>query len=58
MSIMNPEKGNMTNNTIIADMFTRIADILEIQGESGFKVNAYRRAARVIEELGEDIDVR
>ncbi|MBN2011538.1 DNA polymerase/3'-5' exonuclease PolX [candidate division KSB1 bacterium] len=48
----------MTNNTIISEMFNRIADILEIQGESGFKVNAYRRASRVIEELGEDIEQR
>ncbi|MBD3289641.1 hypothetical protein GF337_12620, partial [candidate division KSB1 bacterium] len=35
-------------NQKIADMFGRIADILEIQGEIPFKVNAYRRASRVI----------
>jgi DNA polymerase (family X) len=45
-------------NTMLSEMFIRIADILEIQGESGFKVNAYRRAARIVEALGSEIEER
>ena len=48
-------------NFEIARKFTRIADILEIEGENPFKVRAYRRAAEVIENLPEplaEIDAR
>jgi DNA polymerase IV (family X) len=48
-------------NHEIALRFTRIADILEIQGENAFKVRAYRTAAETIEELDEalsDIEAR
>ncbi len=43
-------------NQEIADLFDRIADVLEFVGESVFKVNAYRRAARSIREATEDIE--
>ena len=43
-------------NRIIADMFNHMADILEFQGEGSFKVNAYRKAARVIKDLQENIE--
>lgn len=33
------------DNDNIARIFTRIARLLEIKGESGFKINAYERAA-------------
>ncbi|MBN1154497.1 hypothetical protein JXB12_06195 [candidate division KSB1 bacterium] len=46
----------MVNQTI-AEMFEKIADILEIQGESPFKVNAYRRGSRVILEVDEDLEI-
>jgi len=42
-------------NAEIAEVFERIADILEIQGEGVFRVNAYRRAARIIEDLSSDV---
>ena len=42
-------------NQEIASLFNRIADILEIQGESSFKVIAYRRAADSIEHLSRNI---
>ena len=42
-------------NTEIAEVFERIADILEIQDEGVFRVNAYRRAARIIEDLPSDV---
>jgi DNA polymerase (family 10) len=43
-------------NAQIAEMFNTMADVLEFKGELVFKVNAYRKAARVIENLAEDIE--
>jgi DNA polymerase (family 10) len=43
-------------NKAIADLFDRMADILEFRGENVFKVNAYRRAARVLSDLAEDVE--
>lgn len=45
----------MGKNTEIADIFERIADALEFKGELVFKVNAYRKAARVLREYSGDI---
>jgi DNA polymerase (family X) len=42
-------------NREIAALFDRIADALEIKGEIGFKVLAYRRAARVLEDMSENV---
>ncbi len=42
-------------NLELARLFGEIADILEIKQESTFRVNAYRRAARALESLSEDI---
>lgn len=48
-------------NAEVADVFERIADILEGQGENPFKVRAYRNAVRTLETLDEpvsDIEAR
>lgn len=45
----------MTQNRAVAERFALIADMLEIKGESIFRINAYRRAARAVEGLAEDI---
>jgi DNA polymerase (family 10) len=42
-------------NSQIAEIFDKIADILEIQGENPFRIRAYRRAAQTIENLSDDI---
>jgi DNA polymerase (family 10) len=42
-------------NHEIATQFEEIADALELKGEMQFKVLAYRRAARSLEELTEDV---
>jgi DNA polymerase (family 10) len=42
-------------NKEVADLLFKIADALEILGEMQFKVLAYRKAARVISELTEDL---
>ncbi len=44
-------------NREIADLFDEIADVLEFKGEVRFRVNAYRRASRVLQDLREDIVV-
>ncbi len=38
-------------------MFGRIADALEIRGETGFRVIAYRRAARILAGLADDVGI-
>lgn len=43
-------------NKEIADLFTRIADILDFKGENTFRVNAYRRAALILSDLTEDVE--
>jgi DNA polymerase (family 10) len=43
-------------NKEIAAIFSSIADTLEIKGEIGFKVTAYRKASRILEDLTEDIE--
>jgi DNA polymerase (family 10) len=42
-------------NKEIASIFNEIADLLEISGENAFRINSYRNAARVIDDLSEDI---
>lgn len=44
-----------TNNRKIAHLLEELADALEILGENPFKVNAYRKAARVLQDLPEDV---
>ncbi len=42
-------------NQELARIFERIADALELKGETGFRVLAYRKAARVLGDLAEDV---
>lgn len=43
------------SNAEMSRIFLEVADLLDLQGESRFRVEAYRRAARTIESLGEDL---
>jgi len=43
-------------NAEIARMFDTMADIMEIQGENPFRVNSYRKVARIIGDMAEDIE--
>lgn len=43
-------------NRELARIFSHIADLLEIDGESRFRVLAYRRAAQALLELGRDVE--
>jgi len=42
-------------NREIARLFHKMADILEFKGDMPFRINSYRHAARVIEDMTEDI---
>ncbi len=44
-------------NHHIADIFDEIADVLELKDESVFRIRSYRRGARVIRDLPEDVKV-
>ncbi len=44
-------------NKELAAMFAKIADALEYKGEMPFKIIAYRKAARVLEDLTQDIEL-
>jgi DNA polymerase (family 10) len=48
--------GDIMKNKEIASLLSRIGDALEIKGELGFKIAAYRKAARVLEDLSQDIE--
>ncbi len=43
-------------NKNVVDILEKYADVLEFKGEMPFKINAYRRAARAIDDLSEDIE--
>jgi DNA polymerase (family 10) len=42
-------------NKELADLFDKMADILEFRNENPFKISAYRRASRVLGDLTQDI---
>ena len=42
-------------NADVAAVFTRIADLLEVQGANPFRIRAYRNAARNVGELGRSV---
>ncbi len=44
-------------NRELSEIFEKIGDILEFKGDSSFRVNAYRKAARVLQDLTEDIEI-
>ncbi len=51
---MSPEAANFTNATF-ARIFSEIASIMELKGESPFKVRAYRTASDTFANLHEDL---
>lgn len=46
----------MTKNKELAEILDKMANILEFNGESPFKVTAYRKAAGVIRNISQDIE--
>ncbi|MCK4271085.1 DNA polymerase III, partial [bacterium] len=43
-------------NKEIAELFERMADILQLKEENAFKINAYRKASRIIRDLSQNIE--
>ncbi|MCQ4574841.1 MAG: hypothetical protein NOU37_06290 [Candidatus Brocadiales bacterium] len=43
-------------NAEIAAMFEKIADVLELRDENRFRINSYRKVARVIGDLTDNIE--
>lgn len=43
-------------NKDIADIFDRLADLLELEGENPFRVRAYRNAAATVENLPQNLE--
>jgi len=43
------------DNHEVAQRFEELADLLEFKGENAFKIRAYRRVARVLDDLTEDV---
>jgi DNA polymerase (family 10) len=43
-------------NKELADLFEKMADILEFKGENPFKISAYRKASRILGDLAQDIE--
>ena len=43
-------------NREIAALFQKMADLLEFKDENIFKINAYRKSARVLNDLTADVD--
>jgi DNA polymerase (family 10) len=46
----------MSKNKEIAEIFSKMADIMEFLGENPYRINAYRRVAEVLSELGVDVE--
>lgn len=44
-----------TNNAYIAQVFNKIGDLLEIEGENRFRIRAYRNAAMTVENLSHNL---
>ena len=44
-------------NAVLSEIFDQMADIMEILGEDRFRINSYRKVARVIGEMPVDIEI-
>jgi DNA polymerase (family 10) len=44
-------------NAILSELFEQMADIMEILGEDPFRINSYRKVARVIGDMPTDVEV-
>lgn len=54
MILMSSQPARNYSNQELADLFSRIANLLEIKGEVIYKILAYRKAADSLENLGRD----
>ena len=43
-------------NTVLSELFDQMADIMEILGEDRFRINTYRKVARIISDMPTDVE--
>jgi DNA polymerase (family 10) len=43
-------------NVVLSELFSQMADIMEILGEDRFRINSYRKVARIISDIPTDIE--
>jgi len=43
-------------NAVLSELFNQMADIMEILGEDRFRINTYRKVARIISDLPTDVE--
>jgi DNA polymerase (family 10) len=43
-------------NAVLSELFDQMADIMEILGEDRFRINTYRRVARIISDIPTDVE--
>ena len=48
---------NFMKNAVISELFSRMADIMEILGDDPFRINSYRKVARVVNDTPADVEV-
>ncbi len=46
----------MGNNKVLAELFSKMADALDFLGENPFKIGAYRKASRVLEDYPTEVE--
>ncbi|MEE9371151.1 MAG: DNA polymerase/3'-5' exonuclease PolX [Sedimentisphaerales bacterium] len=44
-------------NAVLSELFSQMADIMEILGEDRFRINSYRKVARVISDIPTDVEM-
>jgi DNA polymerase/3'-5' exonuclease PolX len=44
-------------NALVSELFDQMADIMEILGEDRFRINTYRKVARLIGDMPTDIEM-
>jgi DNA polymerase (family 10) len=47
---------NDMKNAILSELFDQMADIMEILGEDRFRINTYRKVARIISDMPTDVE--
>jgi len=43
-------------NAILSDLFSQMADVMEILGEDPFRISSYRKVSRIIADAPADVE--
>ena len=47
---------NLMKNAILSELFDEMADVMEILGEDRFRINSYRKVARINGDVPTDVE--